>query len=196
MAEADWTYIPEAGGSFFLAADAQAPSPGAVMNLTNGNTFRNITGGSFKNARISGWYRQVNSGVTPEGILAVRSLDTNTFATASWVRVKIKGGVNIESTIEVISGGAVIHSQDSTTTSVAGNTSNAWSLYRFSVFTSGASTYLRFEQWDGAAFVVMLDVLIPTASMGALDASGRYKFGTVSGSGTNKWDDISLYSLA
>lgn len=200
MPSADWESISNGAGVFGIAADATAPTPPDIMQITaGGQFFQNITGGSFMDSRVSAWCRQSIANVTPLK-LALRSTDNTTFSaapanyfvanifaeTATTVSVELVAVVNGVAT-SIVSIGSI--------TSLNGNPVNTWQQFQFSTLNSGSDILLRVAQWNGAAFVPIVDGAAPMASFPSLNVAGRCRFGSLVGGGNIGIDDVNYYSL-
>lgn len=200
MPAADWTSIGN-GASFAIIADGTSPSPPDVMQITGpgGQAFENITGGPFKDSRVSAWTR-LNTLSNSHLYLILRSQDDTTFIAApatfflidiinvgaSMVRYRLSAVVNGVVTLIVVVDIA----------SLNGNPDNTWQQYQFSSFNSGTDMLLRVAQWNGAAFVPVVDAAAPIASFPALDAAGACRFGASNaGPAITLVDDVNYYSL-
>lgn len=203
MPAADWTSISNGSGAFAIVADGTAPSPPDVMDITaGGQMFQNITAGTFKNSRISGWVNQENSNLSIAFLLVLRSLNT-TFsanpATYFVARICPTATPLIRVRLDAVVAGVVttIVQVDASPQNGAG--SGTWQQYQFSAFNSGTDILLRLSQWNGAAFVPLIDAAAPIASFPALDAVGSGRFGSLQTAVLTLpfyIDDINFYSLA
>lgn len=80
--------------------------------------------------------------------------------------------------------------------SLNGNPSNTWQQFQFSTFNSGTDILIRLAQWNGSAFIPVMDCAAPIASFPALDAAGSCRFGANSvGLALVLVDDVNYYSL-
>lgn len=202
MPAADWTSISNGSGAFAIVADATAPSPPDVMSFTaGGQHFQNITGGPFKDSRISGWVNQENSNLSIQFALVLRSQDT-TFsaapATYFIARICPTAAPLIRVRLDAVVNGVVttIVQVDAPPQNGAGH--GTWQQYQFSSFNSGTDMLLRLAQWNGAVFVPLVDAAAPIASFPTLDAAGSARFGslqTVALILPFYVDDINYYSL-
>lgn len=200
MPAADWTSISNGSGAFSIVADATAPSPPDVMQITaGGQLFENITAGPFKDSRISGWVFQqaINNDAF---YLGLRSLDDTTFiaAPATYFLATLEcGGASTFRIIirAIVNGVQTIIVNDNSITSVNGDPLSSWQQYQFSAFNSGTDILLRLAQWDGAVFVPLIDCAAPIASFPTLDAAGSCRFGTLRSAANVRIDDINYYSL-
>lgn len=204
MALADWTPLSNGSGVYAVIADGTAPSATKVLNISEGGqSFQNITGGPFKNSRVSCWMKQSLS-IAARVHLSLRSLDNTTFsaAPASYFLAKIApstGGTVQVIFAAVVNGVETSIFSNSAITSQNGSTDDTWQQYRFSTLNSGTQTLLRVEQWNGSAFVPILDVAIATSTFPTLDAAGSCRVGalvtSISGIGV-RLDSVNFYSLA
>lgn len=203
MPAADWTSISNGSGVFAIIADGTAPSPPDVMSFTaGGQFFQNITGGPFKNSRISGWVKQEFSNLAISFQLALRSLNTTYSANPATYFVTnicpLNSATLIRVRINAIVAGVVTTIVQVDVTSQNGDARNTWQQYQFSAFNSGTDILLRVAQWNGAVFVPLVDAAAPIASFPALDAAGSGRFGSIqAGALTNPFyvDDVRYYSL-
>lgn len=200
MPAADWTSIGN-GASFAIIADGTAPSPPDVMQITGpgGQAFENITGGPFKDSRISAWGR-LDTLSNSSLYLILRSQDDTTFiaapATFFLVIIVNSGSSNVRYTLNAVVNGVVTQIVQVTVASVNGNPDNTWQQYQFSAFNSGTDMLLRVAQWNGASFVPVVDAAAPIASFPALDAAGSCRFGaSQAGPAITRIDDVNYYSL-
>lgn len=198
MPAADWTSISNGAGAFAIVADGTAPSPPDIMQITaGGQYFQNITAGTFKDSRISGWCRQATAN-TQGFFLCLRSLNT-TFsanpATYFVAEIYAASAATVTIAIRAIVAGAVTTIVSTAVTAVNGNPVNTWQQFQFSAFNSGTDILLRVAQWDSAAFIPLVDAAAPIASFPALDAAGSCRFGGLLGGGTLGIDDVNYYSL-
>lgn len=200
MPAADWTSISNGAGVFAITADATAPSPPSVMNIsTGGQAFQNITAGPFKNSRITAWQRQ--SDAASDMYLCLRSLNTTAFIAApstfflatTTARSAVNIGIRISA---VVNGVMTTIFFISDIASVNGNPQTTWQQYQFSAFNSGTDILLRLSQWNGATFVPMADCAAPIATFPTLDAAGSCRFGALAGGAGLFIDDVNFYSLA
>lgn len=200
MSSADWTSISNGSGAFAIIADGTAPSPPDVMQITNGGQmFENITAGPFQDSRVSAWFFQTGVGANP-AYLILRSMDDTTFlsapATLFSAQFNPETATEVQARISaIVNGVATIIVDGHNLPSVNGNPSATWQQYQFSVFDSGTDMLLRFSQWDGGAFVPLLDCAAPIASFPTLDAAGSCRFGALKNSNNIKIDDVNYYSL-
>lgn len=202
MPAADWTSISNGSGVFAIVADAAAPSPPDVMSFTaGGQVFQNITGGPFKNSRISGWCKQENSNLNISFILTLRSLNTAFSANPSTYficNVCPSSTTEIRVRFNAVVAGVVTTIVQADLSAQNGNPINTWQQYQFSTFNSGTDILLRCAQWNGSVFVPVLDAAAPIATFPALDAAGSGRFGSIQGGGLSSVfyvDDINYYSL-
>lgn len=163
--------------------------------------FQNITAGTFKDSRVTGWVKQEQSNLAIAFLLVLRSQNT-TFsanpATYFIARSTPGGSVDVRIRLDAVVNGVVTTIVQADVASVNGNATNTWQQYQFSAFNSGTDILLRFSQWDGAAFQPLLDAAAPLASFPSLDAAGSCRFGSLQGLSLTQpfyIDDINYYSL-
>lgn len=199
MPAADWTSIAN-GASFAIVADGTAPSPPSVMQITGpgGQVFQNITGGTFKNSRVSAWGR-LDTLSNAHLYLILRSQNTTFIANpATFFILDINnvGSSMVRYRLSAVVAGVVTLIVVVDVTSLNGNPDNTWQQYQFSSFNSGTDILLRVSQWNGATFVPVVDAAAPIASFPALDAAGSCRFGAQNaGPATTRVDDVNYYSL-
>lgn len=198
MPAADWSSISNGAGVFAIVADGTAPSPPDVMQITGGGQmFQNLTSGTFRDSRVSAWTRQSVANSSPL-YLALRSLNTTFIAnpaTMFLTTIYAESTTTVNYTISAIVAGVVTNIIVVSLAPLNGNPVNSWQQFRFSAFNSGTDILLRTEQWNGAAFVPVVDCAAPIASFPALNVVGRCRFGALIGGGTNSIDDVNFYSL-
>jgi len=198
MSSADWTPISNGSGVYAIIMDATAPTPPDCLQVTaGGQYFENITGGSFKDSRISGWCNQAAANASTF-LLALRSQDDTTFsaapATYFETRINAQGSGDVGIVIRTIVNGAATTIVNTSLSSVIGDLVGVWSQFQFSALNSGTEILLRVSQWDGANFIPMLDAAVSIASYPTLDAVGFGRFGAEV-SQSCKIDDVNFYSL-
>lgn len=198
MPAADWTSISNGAGAFAIVADGTAPSPPDIMQISaGGQYFQDITAGTYRDSRITAWFRQSNANQA-DCLLALRSLNTTfSAAPASYFVAEITpaNATLITVSIKAIVAGVVTTIVSTVVTSQNGNPVNTWQQYQFSAFNSGTDILLRTSQWNTVAFVPLVDCAAPIASFGALNAVGSCRFGAMIGGGTMGIDDVNFYSL-
>lgn len=200
MAAADWTSIGN-GATFAIVVDGTAPSAPDVMQITGpgGQAFQNITGGAIKNTRVSSWTR-LDTLSNSLLYLVLRSQNTTFIAApASYFLASVQtiGSSMIRVRIYAIVAGVQTQIVVSDWTGLNGNPDNTWQQYQFSALNVGTDIYLRFSQWNGAAFIPLQDAAVAIASFPALDATGRCRFGAQNaGPAVTYIDDVNYYSLA
>lgn len=202
MPAADWTSISNGSGAFAIVADGTAPSPPDVMSFTaGGQMFQNITAGTFKDSRITGWVKQEQSNLAIAFLLVLRSQDT-TFSAAPATyfigRSAPVSATEVRVRIDAVVNGVITTIVQVDAPSQNGNPINSWQQYQFSAFNSGTDMLLRFAQWNTVSFVPLVDAAAPIASFPALDAAGSCRFGSLQ-TGALSFpfyvDDINYYSL-
>lgn len=203
MASTDWTSISTGTVSFSIVADGTAPSPPDVMEISTtgaaGQAFQNITGGPFKNSRMSGWVNQAQSSGSIGFRLNLRSLNTVYESTATYflARIAAFSSTQVRIRIDAVVAGATTVLILTDVTALNGTPISTWQQYQFSALNSGTDILLRVAQWNGAAFVPVMDVAAPIASFPTLDAAGSGRFGgDIGATGTIRIDDVAFYSLA
>lgn len=202
MSSADWTSISSGTGSFAIIGDATAPSPPSVMQIlegagSGGVHFQNITAGTFKDSRVSGWSNQT-TGAAPGFVLILRSLNANFSAGATYFRSTISpiSATMIHITLDANVAGVITTIGSVNVTSFNGNPVGSWQQYQLSAFNSGTDILLRVAQWNGASFTPVLDSAAPIASFATLDAAGNCRFGAFLNPNNGLTvDDVNYYSL-
>lgn len=199
MSSADWTSISNGSGAYAIIADAGAPVPPDVMSIiAGGQDFQNITGGTFKDSRITAWLKPSAYGAGNIR-LALRSQDT-TFsanpATYFLSTVRPQTSTNFSIGIQAIVNGVETTFASLSIASINGDTIN-WQQFQFSALNSGSDILLRISQWDGANFIPLLDAAAPIASFPSLDAAGSGRFGgqITTGGQTLSISNPNFYSL-
>jgi len=197
MSSADWTSI-SSGGSYSIIADGTAPSPPDIMNIIAGSQdFQNITAGTFKDSRITAWTKQTSANAHTLR-LVLRSQNT-TFqgnpAKYFLTTLTAFDATDVSVTQEVWVNGVVTTLFNGLIASLNGNPLNSWQLYQFSAFNDGTDILLRTAQWDGGAFVPIVDSAAPIATFPTLDAVGSCRFGGTVTAANMAIDDVSFYSL-
>lgn len=204
MPSGDWTLVSTGAVADAIVADGASPSPPDVMEITAttgaaaGMAFENITGGPFLDSRISAWFRNNSAGVV--GWLVLRSQDDTTFvaapATFFAALIAAPNATEVTVTINAVVAGVVNTIVSTNITSVNGDARTSWQQYQFSVFNDGTQMLLRVAQWNGGAFVPVVDAAAPIASFPALNAAGSGRFGSqLSGLNSMRIDDVNYYSL-
>lgn len=199
MPSADWTSIAN-GASFAIVADGTAPSAPDVMQITGagGQMFQNITAGTFKDSSVSAWGR-LDTLSNSTLILVLRSLNTTFIAapaTFFYVQIQNIGSSNVRISLYAIVNGVSTTIVQVSFASLNGDPDNTWQQYQFYSFNSGTDILLRVSQWNGAAFVPVVDAAAPIASFPTLDAAGSCRFGSIqAGPAITRIDDVNFYSL-
>lgn len=197
MPSSDWTPISNGSGSYAIVAAGGAPSGPDVMQIaTGGQLFENITGGPFKDSRVSGWVKLPAS--VDRFYLCLRSLDDTTFITAPasffLARILTNSATEFEIFISAVENGVLTNILNILCPAQNGDPQNTWQQYQFSALNSGTDVLLRIAQWDGAAFIPVADCAAPIATFPTLDAAGSCRFGALITNAT-QIDDVNYYSL-
>lgn len=199
MSSADWNAISDGSGAYAIIADPTAPTPPDVMSvISGGQDFQNITGGTFKDSRISAWMRPSTYSAGNLRLI-LRSQDT-TFeenpAKYFVSKISAASSTNISVVMQAIYNGSTTTFFSGQIASINGDPID-WNQYQFSCLNSGSDILLRLSQWNGSNFIPIVDGAASIATFPLLDAVGSGRFGGQITTGGQRVliSDVNFYSL-
>lgn len=196
MAQADWSVSAD-GGSYGIVIDGTSPGTNtSVADVVGLLGFSNITVGAVMNARAelfmkpqsggtgAGWGIQLHASDLP--------VDGGAGSHAYEFRV-LNSGSNFNLSILKKLNGVPTTLASSTGFAPLTGLNTDWQKWRMSSFTTGGVAYLRFELWNGAAYIAVIDVVDSDATLATL--AGYVKFFTRQSDGHTRFDDVKIYTL-
>lgn len=193
MAQADWTFGTD-GGSYSIVVDPTSPGSNTdVIDINQQLGAGNITVGNITDASIEAYAKPNLETFAAFGfILRASNFDVNPSTKVKLLIQPQAGAFNIS---VIIFGNIVIGSL--TGFAPLTGTNLDWQKWRFSAFNSGgASTYVRVELWDGAAYVAILDTVTTDATTFAASGTCNFYAAGTQPTAHTRFDDVKIYTLA
>jgi len=203
MASSDWTLITD-GATGFSAIVDETGSPyfaqtATALQTSEGITYQNITGGALLNTSISAWIRAQISGSNSVPQLTLRSQDVLWLTGTKYLlQLNPQAGNIINLQVHRYNAGVITYLYSGAfDTAPNPNGSLSWQRWKFSAINSGSNVLLRIENWNGASWDVVTDIIDSSASKIAV--AGFARFGNddtgVPATNINKFDEIEISSL-